>query len=109
MTEETQIDPPWRAKLRSDVLAAAIKVNTAYERGAVQPWTPMTDAVLAAVLPHMETAYRTGRMAGASASAARLAQKNLELAKKLREVREWSDQLDDVDRPGLLTILSEDS
>jgi hypothetical protein len=86
MTEQTQIDPPWRVALRLSVKDAAWKADPGTFNITVV--AGLEDAILAAVLPHMETSYRVGRMAGASASAKRLAQKNLELAKKLREVRE---------------------
>lgn len=60
----SEVEPAWRAELRKDILAAAIAVNTAYRRGEVQPWTPMTDAVMSALEPHIQAAEQRGREEG---------------------------------------------
>lgn len=56
-------EPAWKAELRQDILNAAIAVNTAYRDHRVQPWTPMTDAVMATLAPHIKAAEQRGREA----------------------------------------------
>jgi hypothetical protein len=106
MTEENELEEPWMAPLR---LAVVESVWTA------DPGTfteELVQAVAREVSPAIEKAYRFGRMAGASTAAKRLAQKNLEQARKLREIREYVEHSKDGagrTRVLVLTILAGDS
>lgn len=92
MSDDDKTEPPWKAALRSDI-ECAIGLNQ--DCGGAEGVCALRDEVMAAVLPHMETAHKTGRMAGASKAGYRLVNKNLELSRKLRLVREVADALED--------------
>lgn len=77
-------EPAWKAELRQDILNAAIAVNTAYRDHRVQPWTPMTDAVMAALAPHIKAAEQRGFQAGANKTGDSVGR----LREQLRDMRE---------------------
>lgn len=83
----------WRLDLKGDI-EAAIGLNV--DCGGAEGVYRVRDAVLAAVLPHLEAAYKRGHVAGASRSGRpvtrtenhRLTQENERLRRELKGLKE---------------------
>lgn len=108
---------PWKATLSNDI-ECAIGLNQ--DCGGAEGVYALRDKVMAAVLPHMESAYKVGRMKATARIGRRYVTRNLELSRKLRLVRESVTQAEGVKetpfvrgwqacaRPVLLILGSED-
>jgi hypothetical protein len=98
-------EKPWKAALRQSLEQAFVCAD-----GCTGCTQAHFDSLMDAALPHMDSAYKVGRMKASARIGARVVQRNLELSRKLRQIREavmnqsYSVSLDET----LLALLGED-